>query len=101
MRIKKLMVVVIVAAMIAVGVAGPASAKNNTVIQDGLVNVAVGDVTILEDVNIAVAADVVAQVCGLNVDVVAGIIADVDTGATRKYTFCKVEDGQVKVTQNQ
>jgi len=42
-----------------------------TAVQDGLVNVAVGDVTILEDVNIGVAAQVIAQVCGVKVGPVA------------------------------
>ena len=36
-------------------------------LQDGLVNVAVGDVTILEDVNVGVAATVAAAICGIDV----------------------------------
>src|SRR5215218_3770599 len=55
-----------VAGALAVGVmsigvaAGPADAQTR---QDGLVNVAVGDVTILEDVNIAAAVDAAVQAC--------------------------------------
>jgi hypothetical protein len=33
--------------------------------QDGLINVAVRDVTVLQDVNIGLAAQLTAQVCGL------------------------------------
>jgi hypothetical protein len=98
MQIKKLLVAFVVAALIAVGVVGPANAQ--TTVGDGLVNVAVGDVTILKNVNIAVAADVVAQVCGLDVDVVAGVIADIDQGDTGQTTFCRTDDGPVKVRQN-
>jgi hypothetical protein len=36
-------------------------------VQDGLVNVAVGDVTVLQDVNAAVGAQVVANICGVQV----------------------------------
>lgn len=43
--------------------------------QDGLVNVSIGDVTILEDVDIDVAANVVANICA-NADVDAQLIVD-------------------------
>lgn len=46
-------------------------------IQDGLVNVAVGDVTVLEDVNFGVAAQVAANVCGVKVGPVAPLPAPV------------------------
>ena len=47
-------------------------------IQDGLVNVAIGDVTILEDVNVGVAAQVAANVCGVKVGPVAVLGRAVD-----------------------
>jgi hypothetical protein len=74
----------------------PAAAQTTT-IGDQLVNVAIGDVTILEDVNVAVAANLVAQICGTNVDVIA-----VDLGTVQQAT-CKAGGGKgqtVKVTQN-
>lgn len=88
--------------MAVVGVAGPAAAQTK---QDGLVNVSVGDVTILEDVNIAAAVDVVAQLCGIDLDVLANvqILTDAATtvdNASRQYTVCKTDDGKVKITQN-
>lgn len=77
--------------------AGPASAA--TAFQDGLVNVAVGDVTILEDVNVGVAAQVAAQVCGVKVGPVAVLGQAVDrSGATR--TVCESDQGPVTITQN-
>ena len=55
-------------------VAAPAGAQT----QDGLVNVAIGDVTILEEVDVALAANVVAKICG--VSVTAAVLAAVDQG---------------------
>lgn len=63
---------------------------------DGLVNVQIGDITI-QDVNVAVAAAIVANACDL-VDVTAAVLA-VDT-TSRSTTFCRTGDGKVKVTQN-
>lgn len=42
---------------------GLAQAQPDTIIGDGLVYVGIGDVTILEDVDVGVAANVVAQLC--------------------------------------
>ena len=68
-------------------------------IQDGLVNVAIGDVTILEDVNVGVAAQVAAQVCGVKVGPVAVLGSAVDrSGATR--TVCESDQGPVTIRQN-
>lgn len=49
--------------MFLAGGMGPASAAQ----QDGLVNVAVEDNEILNDVNIGVAAQIVANICGVKV----------------------------------
>ncbi|PVG84307.1 hypothetical protein DDE18_01365 [Nocardioides gansuensis] len=79
-----------------VALATPAQAQ---VVQDGLVNVAVGDVTILEDVNIGIAAQVAAQVCGVKVGPVAVLGRAVDrSGATR--TACETDQGPVTIEQN-
>lgn len=74
----------------------PASAQ---VRQDGLVNVNVGDVTILEDVNIGVAAQVAALICGVRVGPVAVLGTTVDrSGETR--TVCESDQGDVSISQN-
>jgi hypothetical protein len=59
-------------------------------IQDGLVNVAIGDVTVLENVAVGVAANVAANICGVNVGPVAVLGRAVDrSGDTR--TVCQVQ----------
>jgi hypothetical protein len=78
--------------------AAPASAAGH-VQQDGLVNVAVGDVTILEDVNIGVAAVVAANICGVNVGPVAVLGRAVDrSGADR--TVCESGGNTIRLIQN-
>lgn len=71
-------------------------------LQDGLVNVGIGDVTILEDVNVGVAANVVAQLCDV-ADVNLGLLGEVtqvDEDGTQ-LTKCEINDaGPVTVTQN-
>jgi secreted PhoX family phosphatase len=67
--------------------------------QDGLINVAVGDVSILNDARIGVAAQVAAQVCGVKVGPVAVLGAAVDrSGATR--TVCTTDHGPVTLQRN-
>ncbi|MGX9899631.1 hypothetical protein ACW0JT_06515 [Arthrobacter sp. SA17] len=58
-------------------VATPSQAVRD-VDQDGLVNVSVGNVEILNDVNIALAANVAAQVCGVKVGPVILLAQEVD-----------------------
>lgn len=78
---------------------GAGIAPANAQVQDGLVNVAVGDVTILEDVNVALAAQVAANVCGLKVGPVAVLGRAVDrSDATR--TVCTTDQGPVTILQN-
>lgn len=84
-------------------VAAPAGAAGTK--QDGLVNVNVGNVTILQDVNVAAVVDVVAQLCGIDVTVpvnvaILGAAAQRVDDASRNYTVCKNEGGKVKITQN-
>lgn len=76
---------------------GFANAAPPVNLQDGLVNVAVGDVSILQNANVAVAAQVIAAVCGT--DVTAAVLGTVDqTGDTQ--TFCSLPGGPLTVTQN-
>jgi hypothetical protein len=100
---KKSIATLFAGTVLAVGIASPASAQSTK--QDGLVNVNVGDVTILEDVNIAAAVDVVAQLCGIDLDVLANVqllteAATAVDNTSRSYTVCRNEDGKVKFTQN-
>ncbi len=69
---RKLVVTLFSSALLFAGFAGSAGAQ---VQQDGLVNVAIGDITI-EDVNVNIAAQIAAAVCVQDVNVLA-----VDQGA--------------------
>jgi hypothetical protein len=91
-------VVVAVATVVTIGLGG-SWASAQVAIQDGLVNVAVGDVTILEDVRVVVAAQVAANICGVKVGPVAALGQAVDrSGATR--TVCTNDQGPITIQQN-
>ncbi len=93
---RKAIVSLLASGVVMVGAAAPASAATQT--QDGLINVAVGDVTITDAVDIGVAAQVAAQICGLKVGPVAVLGRTVDrTGETR--TVCTTDQGPVTLTQ--
>jgi len=78
----------------AVAMAAPASAQQ----QDGLINVVIGDITI-EDVTVAVAALVAAQICGVQVGPVVLLAQQVDA-TSQQRTVCELETGDVVLTQN-
>ncbi len=93
---RRTIVSVVAAAAIVGGVAAPASAA--TTRQDGLVNVTVGDITI-SDINVGVAAQVAATVCGLKVGPVAVLGTAVDSTG-RTTTVCTTDQGPVTISQN-
>ena len=82
-------------ALASVAIAAPASAQQR---QDGVINVAIGDITI-EDVNIGVAALVAAQVCGVQVGPVVVLAQRVDA-TSQQRTVCELQTGDVVLTQN-
>ena len=94
--VRKSIVTLFAGAAIVTGVATPASAQQP---QDGLVNVVVGDITIAEDVNIGVAAQVAAQVCGVKVGPVAVLATQVDRSGDTA-TVCESDQGPVMIEQN-
>lgn len=63
--------------------------------QDGLVNVNVGDVSIADNVEVGVAANVAAQVCGVQVN--AAVIADQVVGNNEPLAVCTTPDQQAVV----
>lgn len=90
-------------AALSVAVIGAPLASAQPVDQDGLVNVNVGDVNILNDSPITVAAQVAAQVCGVDVGPLAlavlGQAVAVDrSGRTR--TVCQSDQGPVTISNN-
>ena len=95
MGLRRLVAVPMLAGAIGVG----ATACQPT-IQDGLVNVNIGDVTVLQDVNVAVAADVVAQICGVSLNAAVAVISAVDEDS-QPATFCRLANTfPVAVAQN-
>lgn len=79
-------------------VASPALAANQN--QDGLVNVAVGDVSLLNNANIGVVAQVAANVCGVKVGPVAVLGTAVDRSGEAR-TVCSTDNGPVTISQSQ
>ena len=103
MRMLRAGLAVAASSAFAIGVtAMPAQAQE--VNQDGLVNVNVGDVYVLNDVNVAVVANVVANICDA-VDVgpiAAGVLgrAIAVDNSGRDQTVCTADGAPVTLTQN-
>jgi hypothetical protein len=66
--------------------------------QDGLVNVAIGDITI-QDINVGVAAAIAANVCGVKVGPIAILATQVDRSGAQR-TVCEIGDQDVMISQN-
>ena len=93
---KRCLASVCATAALIVGVgAAPAAAQQR---QDGLINVAIGDITI-EDVNVGVAAVIAANVCGVQVGPVVLLAQRVDA-TSQQRTVCESDVGDVVFTQN-
>jgi hypothetical protein len=84
-------VALVVAGTLSVGLAGTGVAQVN--VGDGLVSVQIGKITVLDNANIGVAADIVAQVCGISVSNVAVLAEQVDKSG-KPRTVCSTTDGQ-------
>jgi hypothetical protein len=90
-------VALLVAGALSLGLAGPAAAQPQ---QDGLVNVFVNDVTILENVNVAVAAQVVAAICDLQVGPVVVLGRAIDRGAEPFECDAVTEEAPIITIEN-
>jgi hypothetical protein len=95
-RTRRFVGTVAASVLFVIGAGLPANAQ---VEQDGLVNVAVGDVTILEDVDVAIVANVVANVCNLDVNAAVLAIQEVDESG-QDFT-CTFRGGRQDVTISQ
>lgn len=77
---------------------GPSgSAGGNTSRQAGLINVSVGDVDILNNVNVAIAANVLVSACHLTVPVA---IAAVQAVGDVSETVCNTSAGPIEIVQS-
>ena len=97
LRTKRFFATVFAVSLMAVGFTGPASGQ--VAVQDGLVNVAIGDVEVLNDARIGVAAVVAANICGVNVGPVAVLGRAVDRSGDTE-TVCETPTGPVTIEQN-
>jgi hypothetical protein len=79
-----------------VGVSSGVAANNSN--QTGLVNVSVGDVNLLNNVNLGVGANVAANACGINVPI--AILATQVISGAQDYT-CTSAAGPLTITQSQ
>jgi hypothetical protein len=70
-----------------------------TTVGDGLVNVAVGDITITDAVDIGVAAQIAANICGVKVGPVAVLGRAVDRSGDSR-TVCTNDQDQLVTIQN-
>jgi hypothetical protein len=96
-RVKRMLAAVSASALLAGAAAGPAAAATTT--QDGLVNVNVGNVNVARDVNVGVAANVAANVCGVTVGPVQALASQVDATNT-PATVCTTGGQAVRLLQN-
>jgi hypothetical protein len=96
-RAKRMFAALTASALLAGSAAGPAAAATTT--QDGLVNVNVGNVNIARDVNVGVAANVAANVCGVNVGPVVVLAQQVDATGTAA-AVCTTGNQVVTLVQN-
>ena len=96
---RRLIASIATAAMLTVPVvAGPSAALAAT--QDGLVNVNVNDVEVAKDVNVTVAAEVVASVCAVvNADV-AALASQVDQTDKPAEIDCPATGDKITIAQN-
>ena len=100
---KKLVATTLVSGSLVLGFA-PVAGAQGPVNQDGLVNVNVGDVTILQDVNVAAVVGIAANVCDVDVGPVAAAVLGeaiaVDRSG-RSRTLCTNSLGEsVDIVQN-
>lgn len=99
LSIKKTCAALFATGLLGVGLVAPASAANNSR-QHGLVNVSLGDVSVLDNANVGIAANVAAAICGVHVGPVAVLATNTArTGA--ENTVCTIGDQAVRLTQSQ
>jgi hypothetical protein len=89
-------VALVVVVALSVGLAGPVAVQAQ--VQSGLVNVNVGDIEILNNARIGIAAQLAAEICGVTVGPVAVLAVQVArTGQTQ--TVCETAQGPITISQ--
>lgn len=95
MPLKRALAAIVTASMFSLAGVSPSAAENNSQ-QTGLVNVSLGDVSLLNNVNLAVAANVAATVC--NVTVPVAVLAQQVVGQGGDFT-CATDAGPLTIDQ--
>ena len=94
-RVRKVAAAVLASVSLAASIGTPAALAQQ---QSGLVNVSVGDITI-QDINVGVAAQVVAGVCGVNVGPVAVLATQVVRNGGTATGECPATGGTFTFSQ--
>jgi hypothetical protein len=95
-RTMRLSLAVFSSAILFAGVSAPTASAQN---QDGLVNVMIGDISILNNANIGVAANLAANICGVRVGPVAVLATQVDASGEQR-TVCGTGAQAIRLVQN-
>lgn len=85
-KARKSLAALFATSLLALGALAPTAGAH----QSGLVNVEVGDVTILENVGVGVAANVAAQICGVQVN--AAVLAQQVVRNDEPFGVCTTGD---------
>lgn len=80
--------------------AGPSLAADNSTLNDGLVNVTVGDVTVEDAVDVNVAASVAASLCDVADIGSVAVLGEAVDASGNEVTVCETETGPVKIVNN-
>ena len=96
-RSRKVVAAVLASVSLAASIGTPAAVAQPPQ-QNGLINVSVGDIT-LQDINVGVAAQVVAGVCGINVGPVAVLATQVVRNGGTATGECPATGGTFTFSQ--
>ena len=96
-RMQRNMVALLLVGLLSLGLVGPATAQVN--VGSGLVNVQIGNVSILNNLNIGVAAEIVAQICDISISNVA-VLAEQVVRTGRERTVCTANGQPIIISQS-
>lgn len=81
-------------------VAGPSQAANNNTLNDGLVSVTVGDITVEDAVDVNVAANVAATLCDVADIGSVAVLGEAVDATGEAVTVCDTATGPVRIINN-
>jgi hypothetical protein len=96
-RMQRNMVALLLVGLLSLGLVGPVAAQVN--VGSGLVNVQIGNVSILNNLNVGVAAEIVAQICDISISNVA-VLAEQVVRTGRERTVCTANGQPIIISQS-